>query len=244
MRYRKIYQKAAANGGWSKRKLDLTTEWGDFYELVKKRLRGDEVVLDTGTAEGNHFLRLAPYIKKGVGVDLEPGMIKLAKQNKKKYKIKNILFRIMDANKLEFPEAVFDVVTNKHSSINFQEVYRILKKGGLFITQQVHETDKLNLKRAFGRGQDFCKKAGKLLAEYKREARRVGFQNIQSRISNIPCYFASRKKLIAFLNKAPTVPDFGQGDDYQILKKFIQKNKTSKGIKSNTSRFLLEMRKG
>lgn len=40
---------------------------GDFYELVKTKLQGNEVVLDIGTAEGNRFMGLSKYIKKGLG---------------------------------------------------------------------------------------------------------------------------------------------------------------------------------
>ena len=111
------------------------------------------------------------------------------------------------------------------------------------ITQQVHETDKLNLKRAFGRGQDYKERPGSLLRRYKGQAERAGFKQIKSKISNIPYYFFSKKELIKFLNKVPTIPHFGSKKDYLILGKFIQKNKTPQGIKSNTSRFLLEMKK-
>jgi ubiquinone/menaquinone biosynthesis C-methylase UbiE len=243
MGYRTIYKKAAEGGGWSKKGLDLTTRWGDFYEVVKKRLKGNEVVLDIGTAEGNNFLRLASCFKEGIGIDVEPAMIKLAQGNKRRYGIKNVIFKCMDAKKLKFPADSFDVITVKHSPLFFKEVYQVLKPGGWLITQQVHETDKINLKQAFGRGQNYKEKPGSLLKRYKEQARQAGFKQIKSKISNIPYYFISREELIRFLDKAPTIPNFGSKKDYLILEKFIQKNSTSKGIKSNTSRFLLEMKK-
>ena len=243
MNYKTIYKRAARGGGWSKKELDLTTRWGDFYEVAKKKLRGDEVALDIGTAEGNNFLRLASCFKEGIGIDIEPVMIKLAQNNKNRYGIKNAVFKYMDAKKLKFPANNFDVITIKHSPIYFKEACRVLKPGGLLITQQVHETDKLNLKRAFGRGQDYKERPGSLLRRYKGQAERAGFKQIKSKISNIPYYFFSKKELIKFLNKVPTIPHFGSKKDYLILGKFIQKNKTPQGIKSNTSRFLLEMKK-
>ncbi len=92
-------------------------------------------------------------------------------------------------------------------------------------------------------GQDFDKKAGTLLERYKKQAEQTGFKNIKVKVSNIPDYFKSKKNLFDFLNKAPTIPEFGNADDYKILEKFIKNNRVEKGIKSNTSRFFLEMSK-
>lgn len=41
----------------------------------------------------------------------------------------------------------------------------------------------------------------------------------------------------------PTIPDFGSRKDYEVLDDFVAKHRTSKGIKTNTSRFLLELKK-
>jgi len=242
--YKKVYEKAARNVGWSKTTPDRTTKWGDFYEVVKKNLHGFEIVLDIGTAEGNRFIGLSKYIKKGIGIDLEPGMIKLAKQNKRKAKAVNVIFKYMAAEHLDFSDRTFDIVTIKHSPINFKEAFRVLKSDGLLYTQQVSENDKSNLKNAFGRGQDYNKKNGSLLEQYKKEAKLAGFQNIKSITSSIPHYFKTKQKLLDFLQKAPTIPEFGKySKDYEILEKFITKNRTPKGIKSNTARFFLEMTK-
>ncbi|MDP2917999.1 MAG: class I SAM-dependent methyltransferase [bacterium] len=244
LNYKKIYARAACAGGWSKSRPDNTTKWGDFYALVKKRLEGDEVVLDIGTAEGHRFMGLSKYIKKGVGIDLEPGMIKLANRNKQEAGVENIVFKCMGAEHLDFPAETFDAITVKHSPINFKDAFRVLKPGGRLFTQQVSENDKLNLKKAFGRGQDYGKKSGALLGQYKKQAEQAGFKNIETKVSNIPYYFKSEKKLIDFLNKAPTIPEFGKcSKDYEILEKFIAKNRAPEGIKSNTVRFFLEMSK-
>ena len=127
--YKKVYERAARSGGWSKKQLDKTTKWGDFYELVKTKLQGTEVVLDIGTAEGNRFMGLSKYIKKGVGIDLEPGMIKLANRNKREAGITNITFKCLDAEHLDFPPETFDVITFHLSTISFPTTTLLLSKG-------------------------------------------------------------------------------------------------------------------
>ena len=39
--------------------------------------------------------------------------------------------------KIPFPDESFDMIINRHGSFDARELYRLLKKGGLFITQQV-----------------------------------------------------------------------------------------------------------
>ncbi len=44
--------------------------------------------------------------------------------------------------------------------------FRTLKSGGIFITQQIGENDKENIKNAFWRGQAFGEKTGTLMNKY------------------------------------------------------------------------------
>lgn len=241
IRYYKIYKKAAKQGGWSSGKLNAETKWGDIYQNITRKLTGSESVLDIGTAEGKRFLRLASKIKFGVGIDSESEMIKLADKNAKGFH--NMSFKVMSARKLKFPAKTFDIVIARHAPIDFKEALRVLKPGGILISQQVHENDKLNLKKMFHRGQNFNITPGTLLKKYLIEAKQAGFKIIKKLISNRPYYFKSRSELYNYLTKSPTIPQFGKKDDNNILKKFILKNKTTRGIKSNSSRFLIELKK-
>jgi ubiquinone/menaquinone biosynthesis C-methylase UbiE len=238
--YDKIYKKAAKQGGWSSGKPDTSTTWGDIYINLSKELTGKENVLDIGTAEGLLFMNLAKKAKKCVGIDIEPEMISLAKANAKKQGVKNIEFLVMDADKLKFPRGIFDYVVAKHCSINLEEISKILKDGGIFITQQVAENDKVNLKKAFGRGQDFGKKTNTRLNRYVTQAKKHSFVVIKKKTSNTVKIFKDKAELEDYLSKTPSVPNFGSKKDYLILDKFIGKKKK---LKSNTARFLLILKK-
>jgi SAM-dependent methyltransferase len=50
-----------------------------------------------------------------------------------------------DAPRLPFPDERFDLVISRHDSYDPLEIYRVLKKGGGFITQQVGGLDNLEL---------------------------------------------------------------------------------------------------
>jgi SAM-dependent methyltransferase len=61
------------------------------------RLRPEDVVLDVGCGNGHHLLALAPEIAGGVGVDLSPRMIDLARRSSPK----GLRFLVDDATRLE-----------------------------------------------------------------------------------------------------------------------------------------------
>ncbi|CAG9621254.1 hypothetical protein BACCIP111883_02026 [Sutcliffiella rhizosphaerae] len=56
---------------------------------------------------------------------------------------------VKENNKLQFPDQYFDLVINKHEEYEPGEVNRVLKNGGVFLTQQV--------------GVDDCNQINKLL---------------------------------------------------------------------------------
>jgi len=242
--YTSIYKQAAARGGWSAGKPDTLTKWGDLYQLARERLLGNETVLDIGTAEGNRFLTLLGRMQRGIGIDVSPEMIAIAQAKVQKEAIQDFQFIVMDSKILSFPDATFDWVIARHAPVVMAEVLRVLKPGGVFITQQVHETDKRNLQRAFGRGQGWGTPAGTLLHRYRTEARRHGAVSTKWAIHNAPSYFADKETLVRFLRATPTIPEFGKhAGDEGILENFIQRFQEPGGIRTNTSRFLLEVRK-
>jgi len=53
-----------------------------YSDVVRRFLTRLEYVLDIGTGGGEMFLTLAPYFRKGIGIDTNPGMIEQAQQNK------------------------------------------------------------------------------------------------------------------------------------------------------------------
>jgi hypothetical protein len=114
----------------------------------------------------------------------------------------------------------------------------------MFLTQQVSENDKLNIKEAFGRGQAWGAKKDSLKAKYITELSDAGFNDIQSFEFNATEYYQTPADLIFLLKYTPIVPNFGEKEiDFQILQQFILENQTEIGIRTNSERFMVIARK-
>lgn len=240
--YYNLYEKAGKRIGWNFTHLK-TTETGegwDFYQEVLKKAKSSDLIIDIGTGGGERILKIARQFKSVCAIDHTPSMIDTANKNLRKTKLGNVKFLLMDSEKLDFPDNYFDIVTNRHCDFNSTEVFRVLKKGGYFFTQQVSEGDQLNIKNAFGRGQGYGVKDGALKNKYLKELKALGFNKIQAFDYNSKVIYKTDKDYIFLLRYTPTIPEFGEKkEDFEILRKFIEENKTEKGIETNSKRFMI-----
>ncbi|MBO8172811.1 MAG: class I SAM-dependent methyltransferase [Bacillaceae bacterium] len=240
--YKEFYDKVGKINGWDFSKVKCISEgtkW-DFYREVTKICKKSDILLDVGTGGGEAILSIAESALLLVGIDQSTGMIETATRNSAKSGISNVRFLKMDAKNLEFPDDFFNVVSCRHSEFFAKEIARVLIKGGTFLTQQVSENDKSNIKEAFGRGQAFGTKPGTLKHQYITELSEAGFYDIQSFEFNVIEYYQTAEDLIFLLKHTPIIPDFGRFEvDFQILQQFIKDNQTEKGIRTNSERFII-----
>ncbi len=123
-----------------------------------------------------------------VGIDNSNGMIEKAHSNLRKSDVQNVEFLQMDSVALTFPHAHFDIASSCHAPFIASELAKVMKKGALFLTQQVCEHDKLNLKEAFGRGQCLGERDGTLKEKYMSELISAGFELVQVREYDVTDY--------------------------------------------------------
>lgn len=244
--YERFYDKVGKNNGWDFSKVKSVSEgvtW-DFDEEVIKKCDNKDILLDIGTGGGESLLKISHSLLLLIGIDLSSGMIETAQSNLKKSNISNVKFFQMSSENLQFPSAFFDVISSRHAPFSSKEVFKVLKSDGYFLTQQVSEADKLNIKEAFGRGQAFNQSDGKLKEQYIRELSNAGFSEVKSYEYNAFDYFQTPEDLIFLLKHTPIISNFGQDKrDFELLNKFIEKNKTEKGIMTNSKRFLIIAKK-
>ncbi|UPK44800.1 class I SAM-dependent methyltransferase [Paenibacillus pabuli] len=247
MDYTTFYERIGRLNGWDFSSLKVTSEdieW-NFYEEVIRLTEPSDLLLDIGTGGGEAVLSIADAALLLIGIDLSRGMIETAQRNLKASGSRsNVRFVHMNAEQLTFPNQFFNVVSSRHCDFFTAEVYRVLADGGIFLTQQVSEHDKYNVKNAFGRGQASDVQPGTLMERYKRELREAGFRDIQAREYNATEYYATPDDLLFLLTHAPIIPDFGEREsDLERFQQFVEQNSCDQGIRTNAARFMLTARK-
>ncbi|MED5019138.1 class I SAM-dependent methyltransferase [Paenibacillus chibensis] len=240
--YKHFYNEVGRLNGWDFSTLRVTVEgaaW-NFSDQVKSWCRPADVLLDIGTGGGEALLALADSALLLVGIDQSEGMLETAAHNLGSSGRSNVRFLHMDAAQLHFPDAFFNVVTCRHSEFYAKEAARVLTKNGVFLTQQVSEGDKNNLKQAFGRGQAWNNEPGALKNRYAAELKAAGFARIQTFEYDATEYYHTAEDLIFLLKYTPIVPDFGHDEtDFHILNRFIEEHQTDQGIRTNAERFII-----
>ena len=106
------------------------------YRAVIEQYRTPEMsLLDMDTGGGEFLLSLGHPHKNTAATEGYPPNVELCRQVLSPL---GIDFRAADASgKLPFEDGRFDLVLNRHGDFDPQEIKRVLKPGGLFITQQV-----------------------------------------------------------------------------------------------------------
>ena len=107
----------------------------DYREIVLEYRKLTDFLLDMGTGGGEFLLSLShPYGQTTV-TEAYPPNAELCRK-----KLAPLGITVIEADcegTLPFADRTFDLVINRHESFFLPEVHRILKPGGIFVTQQV-----------------------------------------------------------------------------------------------------------
>lgn len=107
----------------------------DYKSVIKEHLKPEYRVLDIDTGGGEFLLSLGHPYEKTAATEGYPPNIELCSDTLLPL---GIDFRpAPDVGRLPFADDSFDIVINRHGSYYESELGRILKNGGMFITQQV-----------------------------------------------------------------------------------------------------------
>lgn len=107
----------------------------DYEEIVKQHLDDSYKLLDMGTGGGEILLGFHhPYERTCV----TEGYLPNYRLCQERLAPLGITVKFVEENDLlPYPYETFDLIINRHESFRLDEVWRTLKSGGLFITQQV-----------------------------------------------------------------------------------------------------------
>lgn len=118
----------------------------DYPSLVRAHLGTADSLLDMGTGGGEFLASQAPLPPDTHATEAFPPNQPIAQARLKPLGIK--VHNIAEDTALPFNNSHFDLVINRHESFDPGEVDRILKPGGIFITQQVSGLDNLEINQA------------------------------------------------------------------------------------------------
>jgi SAM-dependent methyltransferase len=113
---------------------EAPTSW-DYRQKVRAALAGANAMLDMGTGGGEVLASLAPLPSRTVATEGYAPNVPVARA-----RLEPMGVQLVDAEceaELPFDDASFDLVINRHSGYRGSEVYRVLRPGGRFLTQQV-----------------------------------------------------------------------------------------------------------
>lgn len=109
-----------------------------YEEIVRTLLSGADSMLDMGTGGGEKLLEFKDALPPNtIATEGWAPNIPLARRNLEPHGIKVIPHNIEKEDRMPFADNTFSLVINRHTAFDAFEVARILKPGGVFLTQQV-----------------------------------------------------------------------------------------------------------
>ena len=135
--------------GWDfsyigERKSEEPLPW-NYDNIVRKYLNTNSILLDMGTGGGEHLLALKHPYNNTFATEAYPPNFELCKRTLMPLGID--VRQVFNDNYFPFKNDMFDIIINRQAYFDINEVYRLLKPNGLFITQQVGELNNKELRR-------------------------------------------------------------------------------------------------
>ncbi len=213
----------------------------DYEAVIRAHLAPQDRLLDIDTGGGEFLLGLKHPHARTSATEGYPPNVALCRSILAPL---GIDFReAADVSQLPFESGTFDVVINRHGDFDPEELYRILKPGGLFITQQVGAENDRALVDLLLPGTPVPYPEQRL-ENVRSRFMRAGFQILQAQEAFCKIRFWDVGALVWFARVIPwEFPGFSVECCFDRLVLAQQKLETQGVLEASTHRFLLVVKK-
>ena len=231
---------AAPFAGWdfsylAGRMIESEPPWS-YLDLAQAAVAGSQDILDVATGGGEIFSSLAPFPGRARAVEGYAPNLPVARRRLEPLGVE--VFQGNTQSGMPFGDQTFDLVLSRHGGFRAAEMHRILRPGGVFLTQQVGGDNLSDLVAAFGARLAYpdntldrvCADLAALGCEIqRREAWRGGVT------------FLDVGALVYFLKAIPwVVEDFDVERSREVLELLDGQVRESGSIQFTYSRFLVQ----
>ena len=218
------------------RMIEKSPPW-DYKKKAKELVSKSSSLLDMGTGGGEVLFSFKPLPHKTIAIEDYLPNVKEAKDRLNPIGVE--VLKVDEAGKLPFNNKEFDLVLNRHSAFDADEVYRILQKNGIFITQQVDGANLDDLINEFNSKNQwpFWK-----LEYAKNKFFKAGFKIEESIKWSGEVEFKDVGAIVYFLRSVPwVVKDFCISNNLSNLEKIQNKLNSGKKLVYTMRRFFIKV---
>lgn len=210
----------------------------DYSELVRRYLRPEMRLLDIDTGGGEVLLTFQHPYEHTAATENYPPNVTLCQETLLPL---GIDFRQADGNgPLPFEDQSFDMVIDRHGDFNAREIYRVLKPGGIFVTQQVGAENDRDLVELLMSGSVPIPFSEQYLSITEEKFRQAGFEILEQGECYRPLRFYDTGALVWFARILPwEFPGFCVDDCMDRLMAVQQQMEVQGYVEGHIHRFML-----
>lgn len=219
----------------------------DFKQIVIQNIRKSESLLDLGTGGGEFLSSLAPLPKNTFCTEGYRQNVTVARYRLKPLGVE-VVCNFCDDNNIPsqrgalcFRGESLDLIMDRHESFIASEVFRALRKGGIFLTQQVGTGNLIDLNELLGAN---VPDAEWNIKECVKQIEAVGLEIIEYADAKLKTTFKDVEAIACYLLSVPwQVPDFSVDRYLRALRKIHDSIEKNGPVEATSTRFFVSAKR-
>jgi SAM-dependent methyltransferase len=213
--------------------------WSYISEALL-RVRKSQAVLDMDTGGGEMFARFAPFPAVACATEAYAPNVPIARERLTPLGVRVVALDEDEPRQLPFDSDSFDLILNRHGYYWEPELYRLLKPGGIFLTQQVGDRNDIGIRELLGAPDAEVNIEWADLAEAAANLQAADFQIIKQLEDIYPQRFYDVGAIVYQLKAIPwQIPDFSVERYFDRLKAIHEKIQRDGFVDVLEHRFLI-----